>query len=347
MAEHNAGIVYGALASGTDIILAEIALASGAELDVVLPFPTERFIETSVKIGDPADRPGKWEKRFRAILESQGVRSLTIMDPSEPAERDLDACFFYAFRYAAGCALQRAATLQTSCRLLVVADGTVPDTLGGANRVLDDWRAHGRAFDLIVYPHPRATREQREGELAAFGPVVFLWDAASALKNGNGALDRLFKAVSKGRDAIERTHRDGRRGLCLIARSTEEALDLGRDAVKAAREAKRALRVICDFGLVRSAKLKPDKKLIAHLQSADDFPGLPTDCVLATEAFAAQAKFDLGEDILLIPVGRAEVQPASEESEKQAIRSRPTLPVFTAEWTSRGRVPPLDGPKSP
>ncbi|HZP08722.1 Crp/Fnr family transcriptional regulator, partial [Methyloceanibacter sp.] len=47
MAEHNAGIVYGALASGTDIILAEIALASGAELDVVLPFPTERFIETS------------------------------------------------------------------------------------------------------------------------------------------------------------------------------------------------------------------------------------------------------------------------------------------------------------
>src|SRR5262249_9484357 len=90
MAEHNVGIVYGALASGTDIILAETALTSGAELDVVLPFPTERFIETSVKIGDPGARPGKWEKRFRAILESQGARSLTIMDPNEPVERDLD-----------------------------------------------------------------------------------------------------------------------------------------------------------------------------------------------------------------------------------------------------------------
>ena len=53
LAEHNVGIVYGALASGTDIILAETALAASAELDVVLPFSTERFIETSVKIGDP------------------------------------------------------------------------------------------------------------------------------------------------------------------------------------------------------------------------------------------------------------------------------------------------------
>ncbi|HMK41458.1 MAG TPA: Crp/Fnr family transcriptional regulator [Methyloceanibacter sp.] len=345
-AEHNVGIVYGALAAGTDIVLAETALASGAELDVVLPFPTERFVETSVKIGDPPGKPGTWEKRFRTILESQGVRALTIMDPNEPVERDLDAYFFYAFRYAAGCALQRAATLQTNCRLLVVADGGGPDTVAGANRVLDDWREHGRPFDLIRYPHPRIGKDQREADIAVFRPVVFLWDAAPGIKTGNGSLDRLFKSAGKGRDGIERTHRDGRRGLCLTAGSTAEALDMGRQAVKAARDAKRALRVICDFGLVQGAKSKPDKKLIAHLQSADDFFGLPTDCVLATEAYAAQAKFDLGDRILLIPVGRAEVQPTSEERERQAIRSRPTLPVFTVEWAS-GRVsPPLDGPKS-
>jgi hypothetical protein len=123
----------------------------------------------------------------------------------------------------------------------------------------------------------------------------------------------------------------------MIAGSTEEALETARQAVKAAREAKRALRVICDFGLVQGAKLKPDKKLIAHLQSADDFPGLPTDYVLATEAYAAQAKFDLGDKILLVPVGRAEVQAASEESEKHAVRSRPTLPVYTAEPVAGGR----------
>ncbi len=337
LAEHNVGIVYGALASGTDIILAETALAASAELDVVLPFSTERFIETSVKIGDPSGKPGKWEKRFRAILESQSVRSLTIMGANDPSERDLDGYFFYAFRYAAGCALQRAATLQTNCRLLVVADANGPDTIAGANRVLDDWREHGRPFDLLPYPHPRLAREQREGSLTVFRPVLFLWDAAPGIKNGNGALDRLFKLIGKGLESIERTHRDGRRGLCLIANSTEEALHIGREAVKAARDAKRALRVICDFGLVQGAKLKTDKKLIAHLQSADDFPGLPTGCVLATEAYAAQAKFDLGDKILLVPVGRAEAQPASEEGERHAVRSRPTLPIYTAEWAASVR----------
>lgn len=337
LSEHNVGIVYGALAAGTDIILAETALASGAELDVVLPFSAERFVGTSVKIGDPAGKPGKWEKRFRAVLETQGARSLTIMDPNDPVDRDLDGYFFYAFRYAAGCALQRAATLQTNCRLLVVADANGPDTIAGANRVLDDWHRQGRCFDLIPYPHPRSARATRAGAPRSFRPALFLWDAVPGIKNGNSALDRLFKSVGKGLDRVERTHRDGRRGLCLIASSTEEALDTGREAVRAAREAKRAVRIICDFGLVQAGKLKPDKKLIAHLQSADDFPGLPTDCVLATEAYAAQAKYDLGDKVLLVPVGRAEVQPASDDGERHAIRSRPTLPIYTAEWAANGQ----------
>ena len=348
LAEHNVGIVYGALACGTDIILAETALAAGAELDIVLPFATERFIETSVKIGDPPGRPGKWEKRFRAILEGgQGVRALTIMDPNDPVARDLDGYFFHAFRYAAGCALQRAATLQTSCRLLVVSDANGPDTLAGANRVLADWQAHDRPFDLIRYPHARTTRATRSRAATAFRPVIFLWDAAPGIKNGNGSLDRLFKSIGKGLDRIERTHRDGRRGLCLIAGSTAGALETGREAVRAARDAKRALRIIGDFGLVLGGSLKPDKKLISRLQSADDFPGLPTDCVLATEAYAAEAKYDQGDKVLLVPVGRAEVQQAADEGERHQIRSRPTLPIYTAEWAANGRTGALDGAKTP
>jgi len=82
---------------------------------------------------------------------------------------------------------------------------------------------------------------------------------------------------------------------------------------------------------VLGAQLKPDKKLIARLQSADDLPGLPLDCVLATEAYAAQAKFDLGADVLLVPVGRAEAMPSADDGTRQAIRSRPSLPIFTVE----------------
>lgn len=331
-AARNVGIVYGALAAGADIILAETALALGAELDVVLPFATERFIETSVKIGDPPEKPGKWEKRFRAILEgSQGARSLTIMDPMDPVGRDLDGYFFYAFRYAAGCALQRAAMLQTRCRLVVVSDDTEPDTIAGANRVFADWRAQGRPFDLIPYPHKRAKQTTRERAAGAFRPVAFLWDATPDGKDGKGALDKFFKSAGKGLKRIDRTHRDGRRGTCLIAGSTEEALKTGLAAAAAAREAKLAVRIICDFGLVLGGDLEPDKKLFARLQSADDLPGLPLHCVLATDAYAAQAKFDLGENILLVPVGRAEVMLAAEDSERQAIRSRPSLPIYTAE----------------
>ena len=129
----------------------------------MLPFATERFIDTSVKIGDPPGMPGKWEKRFRAILDgSQGARSLTIMDPTDPADRELDGYFFYAFRYAAGCALQRAAMLQTRCRLVAVSDQAEADSVAGANRVVADWREHGRPFDLIPYPHQRPSRRARE-----------------------------------------------------------------------------------------------------------------------------------------------------------------------------------------
>jgi len=337
-AAHNVGIVYGALASGADIILAETALQLGAELDIVLPFATERFIETSVKIGDPPGEPGKWEKRFRAILDgSQGARSLTIMDPADPAERDLDGYFFYAFRYAAGCALERAAMLQTGCRLVVVSDHAEPDSIAGANRVFADWCEHGRPFDVIPYPHARAKRPVGRRAASAFRPVVFLWDAAQDGKDGKGALDKLFKSAGKGLERVDRTHRDGRRGSCLIAGSTEEALATARAAAKAAREAKHSLRVICDFGLVLGGDLYPDKKLVARLRSADDMPGLPLDCVLATEAYAAQAKFDLGETIVLVPVGRAETMAAGEDSERQTIRSRPTLPIYTVEWAKAAR----------
>ena len=58
--------------------------------------------------------------------------------------------------------------------------------------------------------------------------------------------------------------------------------------------------------------------------------------MLATEAYAAQAKFDLGEQIALVPVGRVEIMPAGEDSERQAIRSRPSVPIYTAEWAHDG-----------
>ncbi len=335
LTEHNVGFLYGALAAGSDIVIAETALEAGAEFHCVLPFPTEAFIETSVRIGDPPGHEGNWETRLRAILDGKlGPCSLTIMEPTEPAERDLDGAFFYAFRYAAGEALQHAATLQTRCRLVVVSDEAEADTIAGANQVLVDWREHDRAYDIIPYPHKRPRRAARTRPESAFRPVVFLWDAAPDETEGDGSLDRLFGGVASPLPRVERTHRDGRRGLCLLAVSTEEALGVALEAVAASRAAGQPLRVVCDFGLVLGADLALDKKLVARLQAADDLPGLPAERVLATQAFAAQIKFDHGGRVTLVPVGRAQAGAATEEGERQAIRSRPSLPIYTVAWAN-------------
>ena len=332
LAAHNVGFLYGALAAGSDIVIAEAALARGAEFHCVLPFPTEPFIETSVRIGDPPGREGKWEARLRAILDGRlGPCSLTVMEPAEPAERDLDGAFFYAFRYAAGEALQRAATLQARCRLIVVSDEADGGTIAGANQVLIDWRSHGRAYDIIPYPHARPPRPPSEKTHSAFRPVVFLWDAAPDDTEHDAKLDGLFGAVAPNLPRVERTHRDGRRGLCLLAASTEDALGVALEAAAASRAAGHPLRVVCDFGLVLDGDRAFDKKLVARLQSADDLPGLPGDRVLATQAYAAQIKFDHGDRVALVPVGRAQCA-SPEETERQPIRSRPSLPIYTIAW---------------
>ena len=139
---------------------------------------------------------------------------------------------------------------------------------------------------------------------------MFLWDAAPDSKDGNAALDRLSKLAGKALEA-HRPHPSRRDGWDLPDRQFDRGGARGGERRLPRRRARRSarLRIICDFGLVLGGDLKPDKKLVVRLQSADDFPGLPTDYVLATEAYAAQAKFDLGDKILLVPVGRAEFGP--------------------------------------
>ena len=334
--EHNIGFIYGALACGSDVILAETAIGQGCEFNAVLPFNIERFVDLSVRDGDPPGVPGKWEKRLRAVLDQrEGAKSLTIIDPADPMERDLDGYFFYAFRYAAGCALQRAAMLQTICRLIVVSDQVQPDGVAGTNRVLRDWRDHGRPFDLIPFPPARLRRAARERAATAFRPVIFFWEVAPVTTAEDRPFEGSLASLGNGFHRIDRTHRDGRRGFCLIAGSTEEALSLGLAAIAEARKEKIAVRIICDFGLVLGNDLKPDKKLVARLQSAGDLPGSPLGCVLATEGYATQAKFDLGDGVSLTPVGRAETYSAEDDSEHRAIRNRPSLPIYTAQRATK------------
>jgi len=59
VAHEKIGFAYGALAAGSDVLIAERLLASGVELHVVLPFAEADFLEQSV-----APARGTWMKRY-------------------------------------------------------------------------------------------------------------------------------------------------------------------------------------------------------------------------------------------------------------------------------------------
>ena len=60
----NAGIGFASAACGSDILFHEAMLARGGTIHLVLPWPAEQFIKTSVDL----DGKGSWIKRFESVL---------------------------------------------------------------------------------------------------------------------------------------------------------------------------------------------------------------------------------------------------------------------------------------
>ncbi len=134
------GFGYGSLAAGADILAAEALLERGAELHVVLPFPRDEFIRTSVA---PAGR--QWVERFeRALAEADrvvtAVNSEYMDDP---------VLFDFCSQIAMGNTLMRARFLETEAHQVAVWDG-IP-TGGSAGTAVDiaHWQATGRPSTVI------------------------------------------------------------------------------------------------------------------------------------------------------------------------------------------------------
>ena len=171
IAERRIGSVYGALACGADIVFAEVALAAGAALNVVLPFPADAFFETSVRIGNPPDAPTRWDEQFRTCLAA--AASLTLVVEHPPAGELRDFVYFYAFRLAAGLALIGADRARADCIMLTFADGRGVTNIAGAPKAASDWQQAGRA--LVALPidlEPRSGISKKAGN-DPFRPVVF------------------------------------------------------------------------------------------------------------------------------------------------------------------------------
>jgi class 3 adenylate cyclase len=123
-------IFYGSAACGADLIVAESALAAGAEVNIVLPFDREDFARTSVALGGAG-----WLARFDAAL----ARATRIIPAIEERHLGDDVLFEHAARLVEGLAVLRAAQLQASPRLLCVIDAAADGGVGGTLSALERW----------------------------------------------------------------------------------------------------------------------------------------------------------------------------------------------------------------
>jgi CRP-like cAMP-binding protein len=323
LAARNVGQVFGGLACGSDVIIAEAALAAGIPFHAVLPFPAQRYVETSVAIGDPKGDPGHWRRRFDAVL--RGAASLTLTDEELPLDRDLDGHFFYGFRFMAGMALMRSATLQADCRLIAVTDGADASNLAGSSQAVSDWLAAGRLVDPIPFPFERHAPGGRARGGSSFRAVVFLWDVGA----GRADQDVVRLAGLRKRKefaVLERASRVGGSGTGIVGPSLKDAMLLAGECVERCAGMKGgALRVICDFGPVLGADMSPDEKMLARLKAGSDMPGFPTGRILATQSFAAHAVAELGDRIEAHPIGRME---EGRDTGAGRSRRRASVPVY-------------------
>jgi class 3 adenylate cyclase len=144
--ERNVGFAYGSLASGSDILIAELLLERGVELHVLLPFGLEEFEAVSV-----APAGTGWRDRFHHCL---GLAT-SITYASDSAYAGDDELFTYNSRIAMGHALNRSVYLDGEAEQLAVWDGEpVPGTAGTA-RDIEAWSRTGRASHVIrIAPRP-------------------------------------------------------------------------------------------------------------------------------------------------------------------------------------------------
>ena len=144
------GAAYGALAAGSDILIAERLLEHGADLHVVQPCPDALFTEMSLL---PYGRD--WRARFDACMKAAASVRYISKDPSLADEL---TCAF-ASETAKGLAVMYAKQLATEAVQLLVWDGKTSDHPGGTARDAQLWQQTGRRQLIVPYEFRRARAE--------------------------------------------------------------------------------------------------------------------------------------------------------------------------------------------
>lgn len=136
----NIGVAYGALAAGSDIIIAEKLLAAGVELHIVQPCPIGLFAEKSL-----APYGVEWLERFDACID--GSASVRYVSNDNSVLDELTVAL--AGETAMGLAILRASELATHAMQLLIWDKEDRECGYGTARDASIWKRSGRDQHII------------------------------------------------------------------------------------------------------------------------------------------------------------------------------------------------------
>lgn len=132
----NAGVGISSAANGGDILFLEACAARAIPCHIILPFPPEKFVQTSVA----TDAPGDWVARFRFLwgaTPDTRRRVLMLTDDTSP----------YA---ACNNALIEMAGRLGRPRVIALWDGKESDRPGGTDDLVAKTRARGWPVTVIT-----------------------------------------------------------------------------------------------------------------------------------------------------------------------------------------------------
>lgn len=138
----NIGPVHGALAAGSDILIAEAALAAGCSLTIVLPVPVAVFIDASVR---PYGQT--WVRRCEVCLEAATDIVEVTTDRRILSEFSLN----HASVVAMGMARMRASVLASTPVQLLVFDGEAGRSASGTARDAAVWKRSGLPQHILQF----------------------------------------------------------------------------------------------------------------------------------------------------------------------------------------------------
>jgi class 3 adenylate cyclase len=162
--QHRIGFAYGSLAAGGEIICAEACLRAGIELNVVLPFGQDEFVEIMVRAAGAG-----WLRRFEACLGQAKLVSFATTDHY----REDHGLFSYACRLGMGMAILRAQHLDTeAAHVRLRTGGWDPDPRGYAAS-FRLWHGLGRSSERlgpVEVPPAMRTAKKSSGRAAKILP---------------------------------------------------------------------------------------------------------------------------------------------------------------------------------